>query len=120
MYFFDSSAVIEILKDNEGVINRYKGNTIVTINLGYGEIYYYCIKEGINREKFRSIIFEIIDYNLEDIEKAMELLYRRKRETKDFSFVDSLIYTVASKMGAILVTKDLGLKGLPDVELIPN
>ena len=118
MYFFDSSAIIELLKGNILVLEKYGEVPVITINLGYGEVYYYCIKENANKDKFKEIAFAIIDYDLEDIERAMELLHKRKKETKNFSFVDSLIYTVANKIGAILITKDLGFKGLPNVEVI--
>jgi len=118
VYFFDSSAIIEIVKGNTIVSEKYKEAGIITINLGYGEVYYYCIRKGIDKNKIKKITFAIVDYSIEDIEKAMELLYIRKKEIKDFSFIDSLIYTVAIKNGFILVTKDLGFKGLPNVELI--
>lgn len=118
MYFFDSSAIIEILKDNKEVINRYGENQPITINLAYGEIYYYCIKSNITKDEFRELALELVEYDLEDIEKAMELLYKRKKENKNFGFIDSLIYIIANKIGAILVTKDLGFKGLPNVEVI--
>ena len=118
MYFFDSSAIIEILKDNEEVINKYGESQLITINLAYGEIYYYCIRSNITKEEFKELSLDLVDYDLEDIEKAMELLYKIKKEVKNFGFIDSLIYTIAIKNGFILVTKDLGFKGLPNVEMI--
>ncbi len=63
---------------------------------------------------------DLINYNLEDIEKAMEFLFKRKREVKDFSFIDAMIYTVAIKNNLILVSKDYGFLGLKNVEIIKN
>ena len=100
------------------VSEKYKEARIITINLGYGEVYYYCIRKDIDKNKIKEMTFVIIDYDLEDIEKAMELLYERKKEIKDFSFIDSLTYTVAARNGFIFVTKDLGFRSLPNVELI--
>ena len=78
--------------------------------------------EGLGGEGVAEVTYVAPDKDglirAEDIEKAMELLYKRKKEIKDFSFIDSLTYTIATKNGFIFVTKDLGFKGLPNVELI--
>ena len=120
IYLFDSSAIIEILKDNKEVTNRYKDSVVITINLAYGEVYYYCLKNGLDTRKFKDIRIDIINYDLGDIEKAMELLFKRKKEVKDFSFIDAMIYTVATKNNLIAVSKDYGFIGLNNVEIIKN
>ena len=63
---------------------------------------------------------DLINYNLEDIEKAMEFLFKRKREVKNFSFIDAMIYTAAIKNNLILVSKDYDFLGLKNVEIIKN
>ena len=118
MLVFDSSIVIEMVKDNKEVIKKYKEEPLVTINLIYGEVYYYYIRWGLNLNEFNKINFKIIDYNLEDIKNAMKLLNARKKEKINFSFIDAMIYTVAVNNGLNLVTKDTGFKGLPNVEFI--
>jgi len=118
VYLFDSSAIIEILKGNSAVLERYSDQTLLCINLVYGEVYYYCLKANIAIGDFRKIQFEMIEYTIEDIQHAMELLYERKRRIKDFSFIDALVYTIAVKNKLTLVTKDFGFKGLSQVEFI--
>ena len=107
-----------MIKGNEQVIEKYKEHKLVTINLTYGESYYYCIRFQLKKDKFNVVPFELIEYNSENIKEAMELLAERKPKTKDFSFVDAVVYTVAKNNNLTLVTKDFGFKGLPNVEFI--
>ena len=118
MYFFDSSVVIEMIKDSPKVVERFKSEPLLTINLAYGEVYYYCLRAQCPIEKFEKLTFKILDYSLEHIKSAMRLLYKRKQDIKDFSFVDALLYAVSKSMGCILVTKDYGFSGLDTVEVI--
>lgn len=118
MYLFDSSAIIEMLKGNKTVLERYNDQPLLSINLVYGEVYYYCLKAKLAVKDFKRIRFEIVEYSIGDIQDAMDLLYERKRQIKDFSFIDALVYTVAAKNKLILVTKDFGFKGLPHVEFV--
>ena len=118
MYLFDSSVIIELIKGNQEIIDKYKEHKLVTINLVYGESYYYCIRAQVKKEKFSAVAFEIIEYQLKDVQEAMELLAERKPKTGDFSFVDAVVYTVAKKNNLTLVTKDFGFKGLSHVEFI--
>ncbi len=118
MYLFDSSAIIEMLKGNALVLERYRDQPLLSINLVYGEVYYYCLKAKLAVEDFKKIRFEMVEYSVEDIQQAMDVLYERKRQIKDFSFIDSLVYAVAVKNKLTLVTKDFGFKGLPRVEFI--
>jgi len=107
-----------MLKGSQAVIERFRGHSLVTINLVYGEVYYFCLRTGLDTGKLKNVHFELLDYTKEDIEKAMELLLHRKGQIKDFSFVDSVVYEVARKNRLILATKDFGFRGLPDVEMI--
>ena len=120
MYVFDSSAIIEMIKGNEAVIEKYQEHPLLIINLVYGECYFYCIKTGVKKEKFSAVPFQLLEYTLLDIEEAMQLLYERKKATKDFSFVDAIVYTVVKKHNLTLVTKDYGFKGLSNVEFITD
>lgn len=118
MFLFDSSCIIEILKNEPAVVEKYKDLTLATISLTYGEAYLYCLKIGLDTKKLKDFAMNIIEFTLEDIEEAMELLYAQKKKTKDFSFVDAVVYTIARKNNLTLVTKDFGFKGLSNVEFI--
>jgi predicted nucleic acid-binding protein len=109
-----------MIKGDHITIEKYKQEKVVTVNLTYGEAFYYCIRMQLKKEKFTAIPLEILEYTLKDIENAMELLAERKPKTKDFSFVDAVVYTVAKKNNLTLVTKDFGFKGLPNVEFIEH
>lgn len=118
MLMFDSSAIIEMTNKNKEVIEKYRPYDITTINLIYGEVYLYCLKTGLTEDDFSAINFQIVDFELQDIKEAMKLLHIHKKATKDFSFVDAVVYTVAKKNNLKLVTKDYGFKGLQNVEFI--
>ena len=120
MFLFDSSTIIELHKgEDEKLLEKYKDISLVTIALAYGEVYLYYLRKALNKNKLKDSL-EIVEFTLEDVEDAMELLFERKKTTKDFSFVDAVIYAVAKNNNLILVTKDLGFKGLPNVELIAS
>ncbi len=118
MFLFDSSCIIEILKNEPLVVEKYKDLILTTISLTYGEAYLYCLKKNFDIEQLKKFSVNIVEFTMDDIEKAMELLYVHKKKTKDFSFVDAVVYTVARKNNLTLVTKDLGFKGLSNVEFI--
>ncbi len=118
IFLFDSSAIIEILKGNTVVVEKYKKFPVITISLVYGEVYYFCIKTNLDNKKFKETNFEMVDYSKGDIENAMEFLFKRKKEVKDFSFIGAMLYTITMKNKLILVTKDFGFKGLKDIEFI--
>jgi predicted nucleic acid-binding protein len=118
MFLFDSSCIIEILKNEPAIVEKYKDATLVTISLAYGEAYLYCLKKNLDIKQLKKFSINMVEFSLNDIEEAMELLYTHKKKTKDFSFVDAVVYTVAKKNNIVLVTKDLGFKGLSNVELI--
>ncbi len=117
MYLFDSSAVIEILCGNQKVIEKHKDSTLFTINLVFGEVYYYYLRSEKIHE-FEKLKMEVIGYTLEHVMSAMRLLQTRKKTTNNFGFVDSIIYTVANDLGFTLLTKDYGFNGLDNVEII--
>ena len=107
-----------MLKGSAAVLEKYRDQPLLSINLVYGEVYYYCLKAKLAVENFKKIGFEIIEYSIDDIQDAMDILYERKRQIKDFSFIDALVYTIAVKNKLVLVTKDFGFKGLSHVEFI--
>ena len=118
MFLFDSSAIIELHKGNdESLLEKYGNVSLATISLTYGEVYLYYLRKALNKNKLRESL-EIVEFTVEDMEEAMELLYVHKKKTKDFSFVGAVVYTVAKRNNLTLVTKDLGFKGLPNVEMI--
>ena len=120
MFMFDSSAIIEIAKGNDAVMQKYEASTLMTINLVYGEVYLYHLRAELTEESFKEIPFVLVNFSIEDIEESMKLLHKHKKITKDFSFIDAVVYTVAKKNNLTLVTKDFGFKGLSQVEFIVN
>lgn len=115
---FDSSAIVEIASGDEKIMEKYENSPLTTINLVYGEVYLCHLRAKITEETFRNMPFTLVDFSLADIEEAMKLLHTHKKTTKDFSFVDAVVYTVAKKNNLTLVTKDYGFKGLQNVEFI--
>ncbi len=118
MYLFDSSIMIELSKGNEHLAKQYGEEPVLTINLAYGEIYYYGLKTNLPLKEIDGLAIQCTNYDLDDIKKAMHLLYTIKKRTRDFSFIDAVLYTVAEKNKLTLLTKDKDFKGLPHVECI--
>lgn len=116
--FFDSYAIIEIIKSNE----KYKPfyNTIViTTKLNLFEIYYSLLK-NVGREEADYFLdtqnYTLVDFDEETIRKAADL--KLKYSKQNLSMVDCIGYTLAKRHGIKFLTGDKEFKYLENVEFV--
>ena len=118
-YFFDTYALIELLKKNPAY-ERFIEEPVNTSVLNLGELQYCLLKKGINKdiidswyERLRSSCIEI---DAEYVKKAMYFKFENK--SKSFSFIDCIGYITSRENGLVFLTGDKEFKGLDSVEYV--
>ncbi len=117
-YFFDTYAIIEIIKENKSY-EKYKDEEIITSVLNVGELFYILLREhGREKsdywhEKLRSIAAQV---DMETIIKAMDFRFMHRK--KKLSLVDCVGYVMAKERGLKFLTGDEGFKDLENVEFV--
>ncbi len=117
-YFFDSYAIMEIVKENPDYSN-YADSNIVLTKLNIFEIFYnILIQQG--EEKASEIVEEIfpyaIDFTLEDIKEAAKM--KLKFKERKLSMTDCIGYILAKRIGTKFLTGDKEFKDLDNVEFV--
>ena len=117
-YFWDSYAIIEILKENQSY-KKYKNNPVTITIFNLVEIYYSCL-DNFNEEelteiydKYKGAVVEIPD---EILKKAIK--FRKKYKSKDLSYADCIGYTYAVENDMKFLTGDKEFKDLEGVEFV--
>ena len=117
-YFFDTYAIIEIIKENKSY-EKYKDEEMITSIMNIGELFYILLREhGKEKavywhEKLKSIA---VQADLETVIKAMN--FRHIHRKKKLSFVDCIGYVMAKERGLKFLTGDEGFKGVENVEFV--
>ena len=117
-YFFDTYAIIEIIKENKNY-ERYKEEEMITSILNLGELYYSLLKEKDEKtadswhEKLKQSAIMI---DAEIVKKAMK--FRRVNKEKKFSFIDCVGYALAKERNLVFLTGDEGFNGMENVEFV--
>jgi len=117
-YFFDTYALIEIVKGNPAYA-RYseaKGHTAI-FNLY--EFYAYALKgngEQLAKQKFD--IFKGMLTEIEDKHIFAAAAFKLKGKGTHFSYTDALGYAIAEAEGLIFVTGDNEFRNLPNVQFV--
>ena len=117
-YFFDSYAIIELIKGNPSYARFLKERVIFTV-FNLVEIYYSALKY-LDEEK-AEIIYEkykqnIVKLNDEVIKKSMK--FRKKNKVRNLSYADCIGYIYALKNNLIFLTGDKQFETLKNVEFI--
>ena len=117
-YFFDTYAIIEIIKENKAY-SRYSKELIITSILNFGELYYALLKDfnEIIANEWRRILEQTllsIDTNV--IVKAM--IFKYENRNKNFSFIDCVGYVLAKENNLIFLTGDKEFEDLEGVEFV--
>lgn len=117
-YLFDTSAIIEIIRENPKY-DRYLSEEIITTSLNLGELYYFLLRNEGEKEAelWNNILKEsLVDINNEAVIKAMRFRYENMK--RNLSFVDCVSYIMARMHKITFLTGDKGFTGLPSVELV--
>lgn len=118
IYFFDSYAIIEILKGNEEY-KKYSTSVIVTTKLNLFEVFYGLLRD-VGEKEAESFIKEYyacsVDFDKEIIREASNIkLQHRKR---NLSMADCIGYAIAGRWGIKFLTGDKEFKEFENVEFV--
>jgi len=118
MLFFDSYALIEIIKGNENY-KRYLNETSITTKLNLMEIYYYLLREE-NEQKaefyYNFYLPSCVSVPDKVIKRAMK--FKLKFKNKKLSYVDCIGYVFALELGLKFLTGDNKFRELTNVEFV--
>ena len=117
-YFFDTYAIIEIMKGNDAYARFKYAKIVITIFI-LVELHYKLIRD-FNRQLAEEILHQYsghaIEVDIETIKEANEfkLLHKKKR----LSVPDAIGYITAQKYGLKFLTGDKQFKGVKGVEFV--
>ena len=117
-YFFDTYAIIEIIKGNEAY-QRYKNASIILTIFNIAELHYALLREfspQIAETLTKQYAQFIIEVDVEIIKEANK--FKLKNKEKKYSIADCIGYIVANRLGLKFLTGDQGFKGLSGVEFV--
>lgn len=117
-YFFDSYAVMEILKGNSNY-NNYKDSEIVLTKLNLFEIYHNILKQ-FNEELAEEIMKKYKDFAVDFDENIIKesAKFRIKNIKNKLSMTDCIGYILAKKIGIKFLTGDKEFENLDNVEFV--
>ena len=118
MYFFDTYAIIEIIRGNTNY-EKYKREAIVTSSLNIGELYYINLKKHGKKTAdyyYKNIKPDYLEITPICVVKAFYFRFINKK--KGFSLIDCIGYILALDHGLIFLTGDIAFKGISNVEFV--
>jgi len=117
VYFFDSYAVIEVLRGNKNYA-KYLEADIITTQLTLFEVYYALLKHDVDHaEKFIKRYEDYtVSYTSEIIRSAARLKFTNKK--KNLSMTDCIGYALALDYGIKFLTGDKEFKDMKNVEYV--
>lgn len=115
-YFFDSYAIIELLKRNPNFM-RYGEFPIITTVFNKMEVAWWAF--GLIDEKFAKIITNsLFGQEISDDIIVEAVILRKKEKRRDLSYADCVGYCFARKNNLLFLTGDKEFKDLPSVEFV--
>ncbi len=119
MYFFDTYAIIEVVKGNSNY-SPYMEETIFTTINNLAEVYYYFLRETNKETADQSIAKLDISFVEITEDNAIEAAsFRYKYKNKKMSFIDCIGYIVAINNNLLFLTGDDDFKdGFENVEFV--
>lgn len=117
-YFFDSYAVIEVIKGNLKYANYFEEIPAITI-FNLVEVYWSALRDFNEEvadeiyEKFKPFVFEVSD---EILREAVKFRYKNKK--RDLSYADCIGYLYALKNNLVFLTGDKEFEDLRNVEFM--
>ncbi|MBU2496698.1 MAG: PIN domain-containing protein [Nanoarchaeota archaeon] len=117
-YFFDSYALIEIVKGSENY-KRFQDSRIITTKLNLLEVHYILLRD-VSKEIADRFLLEyyvaLIDFNKQDIIQSNE--FKLKYKDRNLSMTDCLGYILSKKLEIKFLTGDKEFKDLLNVEFM--
>ncbi|MFO8015885.1 MAG: type II toxin-antitoxin system VapC family toxin [Candidatus Woesearchaeota archaeon] len=118
MFFFDSYAVIEIIKGNPNY-KPYTNSGILLTKLNIFEIYYSMIRDVGKKEaeKFLEEYYQfVIDFDENTIKEASRFKLQNKK--RNLSMADCIGYILSKRTGIRFLTGDKEFENMPNVEFV--
>ncbi len=117
-YFFDTYAIIEILKENPNYeIYKEKIVTITIFNLAeiYGSCSDYFNEEELDKiyQEYKACLVEIDDLTLKEAIK-----FRKEHKKQNMSYTDCIGYIYAKRHSMKFLTGDKEFQNLDNVEFV--
>lgn len=117
-YFFDSYAIIEIIKGNKAYL-CFKDIEVITNTLNIAEVYYALLKE--HEKKNVDEIIKKFNFSFVTISKKIAIdaaKFRFKNKSLKISYADSIGYITALKNKLNFLTGDEAFKNLKQTKFI--
>ena len=118
MIFFDSYAILELLRGNPSY-TKYKNFALVTNTLNLSEVFYSLLKsEGklIAEQMLENLNMEFIEISEDIAIESSKFKYLNRK--KKLSYADCIGYTTARKLGFKFLTGDKQFKRMKGVEFV--
>ena len=118
MYFFDSYAIIELMKNNPNY-DSFKDLKIITSVMNVGEVYNIILREkdkAMADEWFKNVNFELLEISSEFMVDAV--YFRHINKNKNVSSTDAVGYTLSLKHKLKFLTGDKQFEKMPNVEFV--
>lgn len=117
-FFFDSYAIIEIIKNNDNY-NNFKNLIMFTTSINIAEVYYSLLnnaKEELATELVNSLNVQLLNINKEQGIKAAKLKFKYKKEK--LSYTDCIGYIIAKELNMKFLTGDEKFRNKENVEFV--
>ncbi len=118
-YFFDTYALIEILRKNPQ-FQRYVGLGAALTKLNLFELYCALRRDGKSRQSASAAVRIAAGYRvglvMGDMERAAEMWLSKRKQ--DLSMTDCVGYVIAKRLGVKFLTGDRQFKDMPNVEYV--
>jgi len=117
-YFFDTYAIIEILKQNENY-GLYKGKDVTLTIFNLAELYYSSlndygeVKANIIYEEYKKTVVEVDDDTFKEA-----IRFRKEHKKKDLSYTDCIGYIYAKRNNLKFLTGDKEFENMDNVEFV--
>ena len=117
-YFFDTYAIVEILKENSNY-NKFKDFDVTFTIFNLAELYWSVLNDyGENKanfiyERYKNSVVDIDDNTLKEAIK-----FRKEHKKKNLSYTDCIGYIYAKLHNMKFLTGDKELEGFPNVEFV--
>ncbi len=119
-YFFDTYAIIELIKGNQKY-EFVKYQTIITSVMNIAEVYYALLLENsieIVESIIKKLNMEFIVISPEIAVESAKLRYKYKKLS--LSYIDCVGYVLALNNNLTFLTGDKDFKNLENVEFVPK
>ncbi|HLD02604.1 MAG TPA: PIN domain-containing protein [Candidatus Nanoarchaeia archaeon] len=117
IYFFDTYALIEILKDSPSY-QKYTSARIITSKLNLYELFYYLTKTNnpLAEKLLQDYNNIVIDYGIDAI--AFAVNFKLANNSRNISIADSIGYAIAKLSGVKFLTGDKEFENMGNVEFV--